>query len=88
MPHSSPSQVPERRGYLAEVLGQRHRGEPPLMDLGTEGAHGVSLALSRYCLNCFKLLSRGGHKSVSRGSQEVSVKGRDMAKEAFGVVEM
>lgn len=58
------------------------------MALGTEGAHGVSLALARCCLNWFKLLSRGGHKSVSRGPPEVTEQSRDMAREAFGLVVM
>lgn len=58
------------------------------MALGIEGAHGVSLALARCCLNQFKLLSRGGHKSVSRGRREVAEQDRDLAREAFGVVEM
>lgn len=70
------------------MLRQHHRAEPALLALGTEGAHGVSLALARRCLNQFKLLSRGGRKSMSRGPREVTEQDRDLAREAFGVVEM
>lgn len=58
------------------------------MALGTGGTYGVSLALERRCLNRFKPLAREAHKSVSLGPREVTEQGRDMAREAFGVVEM